>query len=311
MGGTAPGEVLSWDNLIYVADFFETSGEKHISLLGGEPTLHPGFIEYVMYLIERGFHVNVFTSGILADKTLADAQRLLTRYTVEMLSFVCNLNHPLITSAPHQERIIAFLDAFGRYTSPGFNIYQTHPEMDFLADYINRHGLKRHLRLGLAHPIPGEHNKYVAITDMPRMIERLMSFVPLFEGFHISMGFDCGFPLCLFTDEQLGILYKLNNGRVCFGCGPAVDIGTDLSVWCCFPLSNFNKKSFYDFNSLKDIVDYYKDLHKKIRVETGGLFEKCDDCRYRAMELCSGGCIAHIVSWFKKEAPIRPAEVYP
>ena len=64
---------LSWENLIYIADLFEASNEKHLSLLGGEPTLHPDFVDFVMYLIQRHFRVNIFTNGILSNEKLETA----------------------------------------------------------------------------------------------------------------------------------------------------------------------------------------------------------------------------------------------
>jgi hypothetical protein len=310
MGESSPDDLLSWEDLIYVADFFEGSGERHISLLGGEPTLHPQFVDYVLYLIERGMHVNVFTNGIMSERRLSDAQRSLCHLSPEQLSVVCNLNHPSLSSAVEIERIDAFLGAFGRHTSAGYNIYQSAFDLSFLFDAINRFGLKRHVRLGLAHPIPGEANTCVTIAGMPTMAACLLSHVPLFQSMRVAPGFDCGFPLCVFTDEQLGILFKLNNGRLSFGCGPAFDIGQDLSVWSCFPLSHFHKKSLYDFNTLAEVGEFYKGLHAKVRVEAGGLYQRCDSCRHRETELCMGGCLAHVLSWLHDEEPVRFQEVY-
>jgi radical SAM protein with 4Fe4S-binding SPASM domain len=145
---------------------------------------------------------------------------------------------------------------------------------------------------------------------MPLMAATLLSYAPQFERMRVSPGFDCGFPLCVFTDEQLGLLYKLNNGRLSFGCGPAVDIGPDLSVWSCFPLSQYHKKSLYDFNNLKEIGEHYRSLHAKIRVEAGGIYQRCDSCRYRESELCMGGCLAHILASLHNEEPVRFEEVY-
>ena len=56
MGEVSPKDMLSWDNLIYLADFFIKSGVYHMSLLGGEPLLHPQFSEFVHYLSKRGIH---------------------------------------------------------------------------------------------------------------------------------------------------------------------------------------------------------------------------------------------------------------
>ena len=170
--------------------------------------------------------------------------------------------------------------------------------------------MRRHIRIGLAHPIPGEINNYVSLSDLKLMAANFVSFFDLFERFNISPGFDCGMPMCIFTDQELGRLFKLNKGRVSFGCGPAIDIGSDMMVWSCFPISNFHKRSLYEFNSLQDIGAYFRNLHSKMRTEIGGIFEECDNCPHRANELCSGGCVAHSINHFKNEAPVRIKEIY-
>jgi len=46
---------VSWEDLIYVVDFFESSGEKRLSLLGGEPLLHRHFPDMALYLLKPNF----------------------------------------------------------------------------------------------------------------------------------------------------------------------------------------------------------------------------------------------------------------
>ena len=60
---------LSWKDMVYIADLHVQSGE-HISLLGGEPTLHHNFVDFILYLIKRNIRVNVFTSGIVSENVL-------------------------------------------------------------------------------------------------------------------------------------------------------------------------------------------------------------------------------------------------
>lgn len=309
MEGSALPE-LSWDNLIYIADFLEVSGQKKVSLLGGEPSLHPHFVEFITYLLERNFHVSIFTSGIMSDEKLAESQQFLSKVPSEKLSFVCNLNHPDISSRKETERIDKFLFAFGRLTTLGFNVYQTDFDIEFIFQTINKYNLKRHLRVGLAHPIPGEINEYIPIENLKKMAKRFTGYFDYFERFKVTPGFDCGMPMCIFTDEDLGRLYKLNNGNISFGCGPAIDIGPDMMVWSCFPLSGFHKRSLFEFNSLQELMDYYKNLHSRIRTEIGGIFMDCDNCEHRNNELCKGGCVAHSVNFLRNEAPVRLKELY-
>jgi len=310
MADSASDNILSWENLIYVADFLESSGDKHIALLGGEPSLHPNFIEFIIYLLERNFHVNIFTSGIMSEEKLMESTKVLSGINPERLSFVCNLNNPKTSNFSEVESVKRFLKALGHLTSPGFNIYKPDFDLDFIFQYINQFGLKKHLRLGLAHPIPGKKNKYVAIDEMQKMANRLLEFNEHFARFHVTCGLDCGFPMCVFTNEQLGSLYKISSGHLKFGCGPAVDIGTDMSIWCCFPLSDFHKKTIFDFDNMHEVVQFYEEKQRLVRGEVSGLFEECDNCIHANDRLCSGGCVAHQLSWFKDEAMVRMEGIY-
>jgi radical SAM protein with 4Fe4S-binding SPASM domain len=302
---------LSWDNLIYIADFLEISGHHKVSLLGGEPTLHPQFVDFTAYLIERKFHVNVFTSGIMSNIKLMELERYLSGLTLDKLSFTCNMNHTDISTKEETERIHGFLTAFGHLTTLGFNIYQTDFDFEFLIQTINRYNLLHHIRIGLAHPIPGEFNTYIPTGDIKKIVQGFVGFFDLFERFRIEPGFDCGMPLCIFTNEELGKLLKLNKGVLNFRCGPAIDIGPDMKVWSCFPLSNIHKRSLYDFNSMQEIESFYNSLHAKIRSEIGGIFKDCDNCIHRFNDVCRGGCIAHSLNQFTHEAPVRPKEICP
>jgi len=312
MSETSPDDILTWENLIYLADLFEKSGERRLPLLGGEPTLHPHFNDMVLYLLERGFDITVFTSGIMPDSKLAEAFSLFRHIPCEKLSFVCNLNDPEKTKSPlaEVECVKRFLQAFGEMVIPGFNIYRTDFDLEFIFRYINAYGLHRSIRLGMAHPIVGRKNKHISLHDISLVIDRLFSYIPFFERLRIKPGLDCGFPMCLFNDKQLAWLSRNMGVKYDFGCGPVIDIGPDMSVWSCFPLSTFHKKSVFDFNSVRDMHEYYRELHSKIRIEAAGIFEECDDCTFREDGTCMGGCLAHNLMRFQEEHPLRMKELY-
>jgi len=295
--------LLSWESLIYIADLLESSNEKHLSLLGGEPTLHPDFIDFVIYLHERKFHVNVFTSGILSDKNLCAAKEYLLKIPVENLSFVCNYNHPDTSTIAETQQIHKFFKHFSKYISLSFNLYQKDFDFTFLVNTINRYDLKKHIRLGLAQPIPGQKNECLSRNEIPEISEKFRNQLHILEENRISIGFDCGMPLCIFSNEDIGRLFKLNGGRVAFSCGPAIDISSDMQVWACFPLSNYEKKSLYDFNNMEEIKKYFSEQHNHIRKTEHGIFEACQTCIYLKEGLCKGGCFAHFV---KERKTVRP-----
>jgi radical SAM protein with 4Fe4S-binding SPASM domain len=312
MSESAPDDVLSWENLIYLADFLQAGGEKRFPILGGEPTLHPDFVHMVLYLLERGFQIHVFTSGVMSNEKLDQAAAAFRDLPFERLSFVCNLNDPAKTRSPlaEVEAVKRFLATFGERVVPGFNIYRTDFELDFLLRWINDYGLRRTIRLGLAHPIAGQKNLSIALEDVDQVIERVFSYRHLFARMRVKPGLDCGFPLCRFRDDQLAWLYRETHRRYDFGCAPVIDIGPDMNVWSCFPLSSFHRRSLFEFNSLDEVRQHYEKLHDQVRVETGGIYEECDSCPAREDKLCMGGCLAHAVAHFQHEPRVRMKEVY-
>lgn len=296
MEGKKIDDNLKWDDLIYLADFFINSGSRFIHLLGGEPTLHPNYVDFVLYLLDRGLQVTSFTSGIMSPKKLKEMEAYLGTYSQKRLAFVCNVNDPAESPASEIERQKAFFKVFAKNTNPGFNIYKPDFSFQFIFDYFKEFPeMHKRIRVGLTHPIVGEKNYALAKDDMPAMAQRFMSYIPYFEEHGITAGFDCGMPMCLFSDEQLGQLFKMNKGTIKFSCGSAIDIGPDLSVWSCFPLANYEKKSIYEFNSLREVGEYFTNKLRAVRKEKHGIFEACATCKYLTEELCAGGCIAHIL----------------
>ncbi|MGL1892733.1 MAG: radical SAM protein [Spirochaetaceae bacterium] len=291
---------LQWEDFIYIVDLFEKRNPRYMSLLGGEPTLHKHFVDFVLYLINRDFGVTVFTSGIMSPSKLEALKKALAEFPKAKVSFVVNLNHPSMSDEKELERIDAFLDEFGESCTLSFNFYTLDMEMEYLFDYIERFNLNRHIRIGLAHPIPGEKNLCIPTDQFDEMVEKLATYIPMFIKYRVSPGFDCGFPLCKFTDDQLGKFKKLEKGNgsgsVKFGCNAAIDIGPDMTVWSCFPLSKYHRKSLYDFDSVDAVYEYYQTMHYNVRDKKAGVFEECEGCRYQESELCKGGCLAHIVN---------------
>jgi len=310
MSSGAGDSLMSWENLIYIADFFKASGQQRISLLGGEPTLHPECVDFILYLLERGFEVTVFTNGILTPSRLEEFKYHLADASIQRLTFVCNLNDPVQTPASkgETERIQRFLSLMGPWVTPGFNIYRMDFTLEFLFDAINRFGLRRHLRLGVSHPVPGKGPGFIRPEDMRQVVERLYAYRRHFDSCRVSPGLDCGFPLCCFSDEELGWLQYFR-GSAHFRCGPALDITPDMSVYYCFPLCDYQRKSLFEFDSLKQLDEHFIKLRDEIRAEVPGIFDRCDGCRFQADGVCGGGGLCQILNRFMSEAPIRRPEI--
>lgn len=291
------GDTLKWEDLVYLADMFAQGGCKEMRFLGGEPTLHPAFSDFVAYSLQRGFSVTVFTSGIMSDKVKAGLRRVYKTFpgADKDLSFLCNLNDPEVSPPEETKKVEEFLGEFGASVMPGFNIYRKDFSLDFLFRYIENYKLRRSIRLGITHPIFKENNSYISIPGMKEVTERIMGYVPRLIKEDVAPSLDCGFPLCHFDDAQLGLLYKASRGTGKFTCGSPVDIGPDMMAWACFPLSGIRRRSVYEFDSYREMMDYYRDLGRDIRKESAGIYEKCAACDWLKRGLCGGGCTAHIL----------------
>lgn len=302
------GQSWTWENLIYLADFLWASNQRQVSLGGGEPTGHPECLDFILYLLHRGFDVTVFTAGVVSSRRLEEFRRHLAGAPTQRLTWVCNLQDPVQTpiSPPATQRLHRFLSVMGPWTQAGFTINRLDFTLDFLFDYLSRFGLQRHLHLGLAHPAAGSPGRFIPANDLRQVVERLYSHRHLFEAYRVRPRLDCGFPLCMFSDAELGWLHRLGTPGP-DGCRPALVISPDMSVSHCIPLANYQSKSLFEFDSMEHIDRYLARLRGEIKAGSAGFFDACDDCRCRGDGGCGGGDLCRIVGRCPDEAPIRLA----
>jgi cyclic pyranopterin phosphate synthase len=288
------GGFLGWDDYVYVLDFYERNEVRMVSLLGGEPTVHPDVAQMMDYALQRGFDVRMFTSGVMGSRKREALQAVWDRYPERSVHFIVNVNHPEETPAGELKSQRAFLEAIGTRGSLSFNIYRPDFDLGFTFDYIAKYRLQPNLRMGLAHRIASttETNAFVAPNAYRDVTKTLVRFFARFDGAKVVPGFDCGFPMCMFTDEQLGQLMKL---RATFNwtCGPVIDIGPDLDIWPCFPLSHVRGKTLYDFDTIPQILEYLATEVRGRKKGNGGIYPECEACNLREKVLCSGGCVSY------------------
>lgn len=285
---------LSWNDFIYVLDFYEQNDQRAVSMLGGEPTIHPDVAPMMDYSLARGFDVRMFTSGVIGSKTRDAIRTVWEAHEGKDVHFIVNVNDPAKTEAGELKSQLAFLEMAGPRASLSFNIYHPDFELDFAFRYIAQFGLQPTIRLGIAHRIATatQVNAHVDPSQYRAIADRLARHAPMFDACKVTPGFDCGFPMCMFTDAQLGAMMKLR-GSFNWTCGPVVDIGPDLAIWPCFPLSHIRSKTLYDFESLPQILDFLSKEVRDRRKGNSGVFVECDECTLRDRALCSGGCVAY------------------
>ena len=104
----------------------------------------------------------------------------------------------------------------------------------------------------------------------------------------------------MFNEEEIGILMKCSEGFV-VRCSPILDIGQELDIWHCFPLSEVLISKVEYFSNRNDAVKFYNDLVKPYRAL--GCMPEFLRCNYLLRGQCSGGCLAHAMNSLNRLPP--------
>jgi radical SAM protein with 4Fe4S-binding SPASM domain len=291
---------LTLDNLVIISDFLTKSQVNQVSILGGEPTLHPDFNLFLRYLVSRGFMISVFSNGMIGQKCLRELQEIIAEWQLQDNKFrlLINVNEPKHRSAPENRLETRTFRELNQFISLSFNIFEPSCHLDFLVDLIIDFNLIPRIRLGLAAPILGKRNTFLSISDYPGIAQKIMAFSQLCQENAIDLVFDCGFPMCMFSDAEIGKLYK-NKTKLNFLCEPVIDIDADLNTIYCYPLSQYKSVKLTDFNNIKEIYDHYQSLLLEDDLQKG-IYPDCIKCEYRYRGRCSGGCKGHHLTSYSK-----------
>jgi len=270
-------------------------GRDAVSLLGGEPTLHSRFAEIVAQVTARRFPIKIFTNG-----TTARLRSISASACHDDLSLILNLNEPSSYSRNAWNEIEENARHFGSRLSLSFNVYRPDFTWDHLRDVILRRNLSRKIRIGLAQPIHGLGNSYLKEEAVPVACARLVDMAVDLARDGISLGLDCGFRGCAFSNRQRGVLLECG-AQPQFDCSPVLDIGPDLIVWRCFPFSATPGVRLLDFRSLQEVSDHFDRVWAKEAAL--GNTPDCTECRHFGRG-CRGGCLSRTVN--QRHPPSRP-----
>ncbi len=282
VGTTRPNWEVSQEELETVLRYLDPRWDV-VSLLGGEPTLHSRFVPIVRDVAARGFDLKIFTNGTTS------ALRELAAPELEAVTVILNLN----PRAHYRDDAWAAIEANARHLGEkmrvSLNVDTPDFEWDFVVRAIEDWGLGRRVRLGITQPIRGMANRYLREEAIRPASARIVRMAEDLAARGITLGFDCGFRTCVFSDEERGILAECGT-RFLFNCRPVLDIGPDLVVWRCFPFSVEPGLKLTDFRSLSEVSAAFEARWSK-EARRGNLSE-CPECAQLATGVCRGGCLS-------------------
>ena len=186
-------------------EYLRRSDIKQARLLGGEPTLHPAFIQLIKKALEQGFSISLFTNGLMTEEVSAFLQTI----PEGKLSILLNTIHPSENDGPGIESQKEMMKKLGSKTIAGINIYSARQEMDYLLEYVSKYNLKKEIRLGISHSVLSRNNISLHPRDYQKIGHEIVKLKQKAIKEGVSLGFDCGFVPCMFPVEFM-ICYRKN-----------------------------------------------------------------------------------------------------
>ena len=284
-----PDAQISLEYLAYIAKFLAEGGIQMTNLLGGEPTLHTNFREALDIVLRHLKHVNIVTNGIWNER----ARKAIRELPLHRAGLLINLNRPEVFGKKTYELFLKNLESIRGWPNVTFAINVDSHEYDYGYPLeMARRFQVTAFRWSLSYPAyPDQASYRFRVEDYQRTAAALADFLVTARTIGITSSSDCGNPTCIFTDEQMGRLYKYGIAPTLSHCGPILDVGIDLQVMHCFPLHTVFKKSLREFKNFLELQQYFEVNIGQLRYRHYPMHE-CDSCIHKELQTCQGGCLA-------------------
>lgn len=285
--------VMSMSDVKKVIDFLNRSNHPMFRAMGGEPTLHPQFLQILEMALENGMRMDLLSNATWPESYNSVFERISPRRII----FLLNIDHPERYAPQIWQRIERNLKAVAGHgnVTLSFNIFEKKPRYEYILDLARTYRIDK-VRMSFSLPVVGANNACLKLEEYKEMAPFVVEFARQAEETGVQVRMDNAVPLCMFNYEQAGEL--LLKGVVDFQrnmrCEPVIDIGPDLSVWCCFCLSKMWNRHLDEFENLGQVHDYYRQALSLYQSQLYPL-DECETCRYRELWNCQGGCITHSV----------------
>ena len=283
--------IISMENIATFSKWARSSRLDYLSLLGGEPFLHPKLSTIVKMFRQAapGTALRILSGGILNKELFDDLP-------AQEISIVFNINEPRDYKNPkHFNKVINNVETAlmkGFKVAIGFNVWRLDFDPGFIPNLTRQLGLTR-FTWTVANPIRGCESKVVPPTEFAALAEQCMVMLRKAAALNIEARLDCPLPLCFFKDSDLAWVRQYHPGTASgMGlCAPVLDVTPELEVLRCFALSKSTRLKLTDFQSEKEIEAWFI-KHLDTRFLGKGCFDHCNQCAHFQQGRCYGGCLA-------------------
>jgi len=282
-------------------DIVPNSNDFSIKLLGGEPTQHKNFNNFLEHLIKRNRSVTIISNFLFNDDTLKYIKNAVSRYSnIHFLINSTNLdvgkNRMEIFSKNYNE-IYNELYKYNNEESMSCGITLEHDkDIKYYLNYLNylNENLVNIERLRISIPFPGgdEDKDIKNVINNKKIDEKILSVIYKTIEIQAKPSIDCILLPCFFNNKEELKFIKRYVDKVRFKCGDdaPTDIFSDNTVSYCYPLRDtvkINMNSYNNFVEAREALTYqYKIIENQVEKT-----KECLECSFYISKECRGPCL--------------------
>lgn len=288
-------------------DFFKELSLKKVILIGGEPTVHPQFLEIVSMIKSAGMRPVLVTNGVkFADKGFLKES---------LLAGLDGITTSLKASSGEQYADLTGVDAFTDVMQAIANIEETgvahnvvvtvcgsmFEKFEEMIEVVIKSGAKS-LTLDMERPIIVNNEvQFSGSTSPQQMADFFTAMYPKVSSLeNITTSIIMTLPFCLFPSKLIDEMKEKNqltsSCQLLKGSGIIMDTDGRLlpcNQFCDNPLGEFgidfkNAEEFLAFRERDEVRNFYKDV-------SSCPHEKCVNCPQ--WKFCGAGCRMHWLYW--------------
>lgn len=286
-----PKKFISIENFRKILSFIAKTPSTNIGIIGGEPTLHPNFLNILSeaddYCKQTHGRVALFSNGIELGKYLPAI--------TENISILINCNAPIYLGKENIKKMNNLFDKFKTLSwfeskvRIGCNIHPDLKDYTYIWQIVERYNIKI-IRVSVVSPA-GCYTNFRSDKEAyyKMMKDYFIKFCKNAEEHNCKLSIDCNhIPSCYFTNKEKKLLEKVSDVAALDFCRPVVDITPDFRATACFGVYEpINLNSFSTLNE----VEQYLLIKKTIPKYNANCYGRCKGCKEYDLTRCQGGCL--------------------
>jgi MoaA/NifB/PqqE/SkfB family radical SAM enzyme len=291
---------ITLKNFSKAIDWFKSQNiTENIMLTGGEPTIHPDFLEILKICRDKKIKITILTNCLFEEKIL---KNLNLSFVNSLIVNYFSLHDQNINHEKYENNLKKLSE---KKISLSF-FYKLPVRENEKKDLVEKS--KAYNAKIFGHFLmPGFSGKKISFENRKKEMRSVISLTKLIDAENLR--FELLEPLlrCAFSDKEWKFLKnfycqsKIGHSRCYVGedyhaltekksnYAMRIFINPDLSIFPCFPVF-FKGPSILSFKNITEASNLLKMFFEKWRWEVP-FDEKCEKCHYFLKRECQGGCL--------------------